>query len=77
MSVYNPKKHPELRDPKCGRTPAEIDVYVIYAKEENVTPDEYVWDQEGTLNTENGHFLCDECYIKAGQPSSPSGWKCP
>lgn len=33
--------------------------------------------EEGTLNPENGHFLCNMCYINAGMPSSPSGWKCP
>lgn len=41
------------------------------------TESEYVRQEEGTYNRENEHFLCDECYIKAGQPSSPSGWKCP
>lgn len=37
----------------------------------------YVRIEEGTYNPVNGHFLCDDCYIKAGQPSSPNGWKCP
>ena len=37
----------------------------------------YVRNEEGTLNPTNGHFLCDSCYIKAGQPSSPTGWVCP
>lgn len=39
--------------------------------------DEYVKREEGTYNHNNGHFLCDGCYIKAGMPSSPSGWICP
>jgi hypothetical protein len=47
------------------------------AEHQNITPDEYVRDEEGTYNPANGHFLCDECYIKAGQPSSPRGWRCP
>ncbi len=37
----------------------------------------YVLQEEGTLNTTNGHFLCDKCYIEAGMPSAPGGWVCP
>ena len=37
----------------------------------------YVRNNEGTYNPENGHFLCTECYVAIGMPSSPSGWKCP
>jgi hypothetical protein len=86
---HNPDTHPAPFDPMCGRTPAEIG-YVFYRTDENGAPllkwdgtpyynddADYVWQEEGTLNTSNGHFLCDECYIKAGQPSSPSGWVCP
>lgn len=64
-------------DPMCQRHPDEIDVYKSYAREEGITPDEYVVREEGTLNRLNMHFLCDECYIKAGMPSSPQGWVCP
>jgi hypothetical protein len=39
-----------------------------------MTPDDFVWREEGTLNRETGHFLCTSCYIKAGMPSSPRGW---
>jgi hypothetical protein len=37
----------------------------------------WIYENEGTLNTSNGHFLCTDCYIKAGQPSSPNGWRAP
>lgn len=39
----------------------------------------YVAYNEGTYNPDNGHFLCDECYIAAGMPSAPGlkGWVCP
>lgn len=48
------------------------------AEASDCTPTEYVLAEEGTLNSENGHFLCTSCYIKAGQPSAPfPGWKCP
>lgn len=52
----------------CLRTPAEIDAYVTAAEDEGITPDDYVWMEEGTLNTETFEFLCDACYIAAGMP---------
>lgn len=73
----------QLIDPKCGRRPEEIPAYRLFARQyedDDPTDDEirqYVLDEEGTLNMENGHFLCDDCYIEAGMPSSPTGWKCP
>jgi hypothetical protein len=35
---------------------------------------EYVLEEEGTLNPENNHFACDECYIRLGMPTTPWGW---
>jgi hypothetical protein len=76
-------------DPMCGRFAEDIieyDNYIYTSHEElDSTPEDekkvdrikYVIIEEGTYNSENGHFLCDECYIKAGQPSSPTGWVCP
>lgn len=61
----------------CNRTPPEISEYVEYAAYEEMTPDEFVIELEGTYNSGNGHFLCTECYIKAGMPSSSHGWKAP
>ena len=63
----------------CGRTPDQIPAYTEIAEEEGMTPDRYVRAYEGTYNRENGHFLCDPCYIKAGQPSHPwpNRWVCP
>jgi hypothetical protein len=61
----------------CSKHPNELEEYVLIAKEEGMTPDDYVRDQEGTYNPENGHFLCTPCYINAGMPSSPRGWKAP
>lgn len=37
----------------------------------------WTWYNEGTMNWENGHFACTECYIKMGMPSSRLGWKAP
>ena len=61
----------------CGKTPKELDEYVEFSKAEGMTPDQYVIKEEGTYNSENGHFLCTECYFKAGMPSSAEGWKAP
>ena len=76
---------PAPYDPSCGRFArdmAELDVFIVEDAEDaaRVTPDQreqYVRQEEGTYNPENGHFLCDMCYIKAGMPSSPYGWRCP
>lgn len=63
-------------DPMCQRTAEEME-YLDAFREEGESRSEYVLHNEGTLNRENLHFLCDECYIAAGSPSSPTGWKCP
>lgn len=63
----------------CRRTPEEISEVLINARFDGMTPDDWVWEEEGTLNPENGHFLCDTCYIAAGMPVGPSGhrWVAP
>lgn len=61
----------------CIRTPEEIYEYLPQSTDSKLSPDEYVKSEEGTYNRENGHFLCTVCYINAGSPSSPSGWKAP
>lgn len=63
-------------DPMCRRYASDISDLDDFL-EEGQTREEYVIQEEGTYNPENGHFLCDSCYIKAGMPSSPFGWKCP
>lgn len=50
----------------CNKKPDEIAEYVFAAKEEGMSPDVYVASMEGTYNKKNGHFLCTDCYIKAG-----------
>lgn len=65
----------------CAKRPEELACYTSLGPfgegqdYESVT--DYVLQEEGTLNETNGHFLCDDCYIKNGQPSSPRGWKAP
>jgi hypothetical protein len=65
-----------LRCNGCGKSPSELTCYTMLL-EPGQSADDYVMKEEGTLNFENGHFLCDECYIKAGMPSSPTGWVAP
>jgi hypothetical protein len=62
----------------CNRHPEQIEEYLPMAVMEKMTADEIVIATDGTYNAENGHFLCTECYIKAGCPSGPGrGWKAP
>lgn len=66
----------------CNKSPSELDEYIAAASPEhsglpNMTPEDYCWEEEGTLNRENGHFLCTHCYVKAGMPSTPRGWTTP
>ena len=65
----------DVRCARCRKVPHEIQEYVEMAREEGyATPEAFVRDQEGTFNSATGHFLCTECYIAAGMPSSPAGW---
>ena len=61
----------------CNKTPDQLSEYIDAAADAGMTPDEYVRSEKGTLNRDNGHFLCTDCYIRAGMPSSPTGWKAP
>lgn len=62
---------------RCGRTPEETGDYDEFAREEGMTPTEYVLKEEGTLNPRNNHFACDGCYIAIGMPTSLMGWRAP
>lgn len=53
----------------CGKTPEEIPEYwPENTGEEGVCAEDYVQQNEGTLNSSNGHFYCTSCYISAGTP---------
>ncbi len=55
----------------CNKHPDQIEEYIEAAKDEDMTPDEYVRQEEGTYNRENGHFACTSCYITMGMPAKP------
>ena len=61
----------------CGKTPRELSEYVSAVRGRDLTPDDYVWREEGTLNQGNGHFTCTDCYVRRGMPSSERGWMTP
>jgi hypothetical protein len=82
MSTYAEPAH----DPVCigcWKFPSQIEEYRIAVEEiaadtgVRYTPEEYVRQEEGTYNDQNGHFACTDCYIKMGMPSSPQGWVAP
>lgn len=52
----------------CGKKPEEISEYIEAAKDCNITPSEYVEQEEGTFNRYTGKFYCTECYVKIGMP---------
>jgi hypothetical protein len=70
-------KKPEPICTGCNKGPYQLYEYVEAAKENNMGINEYVEQEEGTYNKTNGHFLCTSCYVKAGMPSSPTGWVAP
>lgn len=64
-------------DPYCERFADEINSVQFGADMEGETVVEFA-KSDGTYNPENGHFACDACYIRLGQPSAPHpgpGWK--
>lgn len=53
----------------CGREPKNITEYIIGAKEEGMTPNQFVREQEGTYNPRTDLFYCTKCYIELGMPT--------
>jgi hypothetical protein len=65
---------------RCGRSPDEIEEYQpgeAWEEGDFDSPSDFVREEEGTYNPENGHFACTECYIAIGMPASPVGWRAP
>lgn len=75
--TVNPNIRPDPICVGCKKRPDEIEEYIEIAKIEEMTPDQFVRSEEGTYNRANGHFLCTDCYAKAGMPSTPRGWVAP
>lgn len=61
-------KQMEIKCKSCGKRPHEISEYINMAIEYEITPEEYVRQEEGTYNPRTGMFYCTMCYINAGMP---------
>ena len=61
----------------CGKAPSELPEYVEAAEDCGMDTDDYVRREEGTYNRVTGGFLCTPCYVDAGMPKAPGGWKAP
>lgn len=68
---------PDLVCIGCGLHPDQLPEYVMFSKEYDQTPAQFVQEQEGTLNPENGHFVCTDCYMRMGMPATSMGWVAP
>ncbi len=62
---------------RCGKQPNELLEYTKAAHEAGVSPDEFVRQNEGTLNDACNTFACTDCYNAIGSPSSAKGWRAP
>lgn len=71
-------------DPLCKRPAEDIPSVVAFAKDNGLTPAEFVRQEKGTYNPQTRHFLCDECFIAeenrrgarlVGANGTP--WRCP
>jgi len=67
-----PIERPQAICTGCKKKPEELTEYSPLMTGEDTPADDFVWSNEGTLNLENGHFLCTDCYIEAGMPSAPA-----
>jgi hypothetical protein len=67
----------DVRCFRCRRTPDVLPEYWPEQTGEDIEPLDYVLAEEATLNMENGHFCCTECYVIIGMPTAPEGWKAP
>lgn len=52
----------------CGKEPHEIREYIKYGEAEELTPEKFVRQNEGTYNPATGKFYCTSCYIAIGMP---------
>jgi len=59
----------------CAKRPAELQEFIDLA--DGGDPLQACLENEGTLNHDNGHFLCNACYISNGMPSRAGGWVTP
>ncbi len=54
---------------RCGKTPDELVEYIEAAAEWEMTPHDYMLEEEGTVNRAARTFCCTICYVAIGCPS--------
>lgn len=59
-----------MKCPYCDKQPHEIEEYKIYAKLDNVTPEQFVIKEEGTYDHRTKLFCCTICYVTIGAPTN-------
>lgn len=59
----------ELVCVECGKHPHEIMEYKFKGDINNMSPEEFVYQEDGTYNEEHNLFCCTKCYIKLGTPN--------
>lgn len=52
----------------CKREPKDLGSVVYHAKVEEMEPDEFVKEFDGTYNPQTEEFFCNTCYINIGIP---------
>ena len=52
----------------CKKSASEISEYVCEAKKNKMDVDDYIEEEEGTLNFKTKQFYCTNCYVKIGMP---------
>jgi hypothetical protein len=52
----------------CNKTADELEEYKFGAEENDMTPEDFLIEQEGSYNPSNGHFYCTDCYVKSNCP---------
>lgn len=75
MNHPSTQERPPMSCGKCGKAPGDIEEYVIFGGFEDMSAEDFCWDNEGTLDRRTGRFLCTNCYIAVGMPTLPGpGW---
>lgn len=66
-----------MRCAKCNREPKDIPEYRDDYKEYGASSPDAMAREDGTFNPDSNSFVCTECYVGIGCPSSPHGWTAP
>jgi hypothetical protein len=68
---WSEKGRPILRCVRCQLRPDEIGEYLPLNQPDQpgVSPDDFVWNNEGSLCRATGQFACTACYIAIGMPN--------